>query len=399
MAAPRSRVSVLILNCRGKAMFEKTVGFIREIFQGKTFIPLHEPRFTGHEKQYLLECIDSTFVSSVGPFVDRFEEMTAAYTGSASAVVCVNGTAALHIALMQVGTGAGDEVITQPLTFIATTNAITYTGAVPLFIDIDPETLGLSPDSLREFLEEHGETRDDGFTYNRGTGRRIRACVPVHTFGHPARITEISRICREYNLALVEDAAESMGTTFRGRHTGTFGDYGTLSFNGNKIITTGGGGMVLTGDAAAGRRIKHLTTQAKVSHRWAFFHDETGYNYRMPNINAALGVAQLETLDRYVANKRGLANAYREFFRGTDFEFFNEPDEAFSNYWLNVLIMPDETERDRFLAYTNDHGIQTRPAWTLMHRLPMFRECPRGNLAHAEWLEARIVNIPSSVTP
>lgn len=377
-------------------MFDDVIDFIRSLYgDGKVF--LHEPRFGGNERKYLNECIDSTFVSSVGPFVDRFEREMAAYTGAARAVVCVNGTSALHMGLLLAGVERDDEVVCQPLTFIATCNAISYVGAHPVFIDVDRETLGLSPAKLRAWLEENADL-DGGRCVNRKTGRRIRACVPMHTFGHPVRLDELVAVCREFSLELVEDAAESVGSLYRGRHTGTFGKVGALSFNGNKTMTTGGGGMLLFRDAALGDYAKHLTTQAKVPHRWAFVHDHVGYNYRMPNVNAALGCAQLEQLDGFLADKRRTAAAYAAFFAGRpDVTFVREPEGTRSNYWLNAILLKDEKTRDAFLEATNDRGVATRPAWTLMHRLPMFESCPRGNLDVAEDVASRLVNLPSGV--
>ncbi len=380
-------------------MFDKTISFIRELYRTEEFIPLHAPVFPGNEKKYLNECIDSTFVSSVGPFVDLFEKKTSEYTGSKRAVVMVNGTEALHLSLIMAGVKQGDEVITQPLTFIATVNAISYTGAVPVFVDVDLETMGMSPDSLLEFLDTYCEVRDDGKCYNRETGNRISACVPMHTFGHPARIDSIAAICLNYNIPLIEDAAESIGSTFKGRHTGTFGRMGILSFNGNKIITTGGGGMILTDDEELGKLAKYLSTQAKVPHAWEFYHDRIGYNYRMPNINAALGVAQLENLDAFIESKRYLASCYQLFFKEAGIRFFTEPEFARSNYWLNVVMMKDLEERNDFLEETNKKGVMTRPAWTLATKLPMFQQCLSTPLPNALWLEDRVVNIPSSVLP
>ena len=378
--------------------FQQIVTFIRQLFsEPEAFIPLHEPRFVGNEKQYLAECIDSTFVSSVGKFVDKFEEMTAAYTGAKKAVVCVNGTEALHLALMLAGVQRDEEVITQPLTFIATANAITYTWAKPVFVDVDRDTLGLSPASLAAFLEKFGDVRNDGTCYNKSSGKRISACVPMHTFGHPCRIDEIVSICDRYNIPVVEDAAESIGTLYKGKHTGTFGKLGILSYNGNKTITTGGGGMILTDDEALGNLAKHLTTQAKVPHPWEYAHDHVGYNYRMPNINAALGVAQMESLDYFIAKKRELAAAYKSFFDSIGITLFTEPKHAFSNYWLNAIILENKEERDQFLKFTNYEKVMTRPAWKLMNRLPMFEMCQAFHLENATWLEERIVNIPSSV--
>ena len=378
--------------------YRTIIKFIRELYnEPEAFIPLHEPRFIGNEKKYLNECIDSTFVSSVGKFVDQFEEMTAAYTGAKKAVVCVNGTEALHMALMLAGVKREEEVITQPLTFIATANAIDYTGAQPVFVDVDRDTLGMSPDSLKAFLEEYGRIHDDGYCYNRTTGKRIAACLPVHIFGHPCRIDEIVDICSTYNIPVVEDAAESIGSLYKGKHTGTFGKLGVLSYNGNKTITTGGGGMILTNDEELGRLAKHLTTQAKVPHAWEYVHDHVGYNYRMPNLNAALGVAQMESLDYFISKKRELAAAYKSFFDSIGISFFTEPENAFSNYWLNAVILGDRKERDKFLEYTNREKVMTRPAWKLMNRLPMFEKCQAFHLENASWLEDRIVNVPSSV--
>ncbi len=377
--------------------FEEVVQFIRTLYQQpEGFIPLHAPVFSGNEKKYLMECIDTTFVSSVGPFVTRFEEMVASYTGAKHAVVCVNGTAALHIALMLVGVQAEDEVITQPLTFIATVNAIAYTGAKPVFVDVDMNTLGMSPKSLNNFLEEFGEIHDDGGCYNKQTGKRISACVPMHTFGHPCRIDEIAAICEKYNIKLVEDAAESIGSTYKGKHTGTFGAIGILSFNGNKTITTGGGGMIITNDEQLGKRAKHLTTQAKLPHRWEFNHDEIGYNYRMPNINAALGVAQMETIDTMLASKRAIAEQYAKFFATKGIHFCKEPQNSVSNYWLNSILLSDRKVRDEFLEYMNDNDIMSRPAWTLMYKLPMFKEAVCVDLSNAMSIENRLVNLPSS---
>lgn len=378
-------------------MYKDIIAFIRETFGQKDgVIPLHAPCFAGNEKKYLEECIDSTFVSSVGPFVDRFEEMVAEYTGAKRAVVCVNGTNALHMAMLLSGVEQGDEVMTQPLTFIATCNAISYIGAYPVFIDIDRNTLGLSPEKLKDWLQANAEIRN-GECYNKITGRKIKACVPMHTFGHPVALDELLAVCKEYCLDLVEDAAESLGSFYKGKHTGTFGKVGAVSFNGNKTITTGGGGMLLFNDEKLGAYAKHLTTQAKVPHRWEFIHDHIGYNYRMPNINAALGCAQMEHLEEFVRNKRELAQRYAAYLEGTDIRFFTEPRNSRSNYWLNVVLLKDKEHRDRFLEETNDAGIMTRPAWQLMNRLPMFQCCQCGDLSNAVWVEERMVNIPSSV--
>ena len=376
--------------------FKEITDFVHDLYANRDFVPLSVPLFAGNEKKYLEECIDTTFVSSVGPFVDRFEKEIAAYTGAARAVVCVSGTNALHMSLLLSGVERDDEVLTQALTFIATCNAISYIGAHPVFLDVDRETLGLSPNAVRAWLENNAELREDG-CYNRRTGRRVKACVPMHTFGHPVRIKELVTICEKWHIQVVEDAAESIGSLYEGQHTGTFAPIGALSFNGNKTITTGGGGMLLFQDAAVGEHAKHLTTQAKIPHRWEFRHDEVGYNYRMPNINAALGCAQLENLDRYIESKRGIAAAYARFFQDMPgVQFFTEPKGCRSNYWLNAIILEDRAARDEFLEFSNDHGVMTRPVWELMNRLPMFEHCENDGLANSIWLADRIVNIPSS---
>ncbi len=363
------------------------------------FVPLHAPTFSGNEKKYLDECIDSTFVSSVGAFVDRFERDIAEYTGARRAVVCVSGTNALHMALMLAGVERDDEVLTQSLSFIATCNAISYIGAHPVFIDVDYDTMGLSPAALREWLEKHTVKDAGNVLRNKSTGRRVKSVVPMHTFGHPCRIDEIASICDEYCLELVEDAAESIGSFYKGKHTGTFGRIGAISFNGNKTITTGGGGMLLFNDEKLADLAKHLTTQAKVPSRWEFIHDHIGYNYRMPNINAALGCAQLEEISGFLASKRKTAEIYREFFASEPggIKFMAEPTESVSNYWLNAIAFPTREERDRFLQYSNDHGVMTRPIWELMWRLPMFEHCERDSQTNTVLLADTIVNLPSSV--
>lgn len=377
--------------------YNQITDFIHQLFRTEETVPLHAPLFIGNEKKYLEECIDTTFVSSVGKFVDRFEADMAAYTGSRKAVVCVSGTNALHMAMMLAGVERDDEVLTQALTFIATCNAISYIGAHPVFIDVDMETLGLSPKAVKDWLVKNAEVKN-GTCYNKHSGRRVKACVPMHTFGHPVKIDELVAVCEEWHLELVEDAAESIGSLYKGRHTGTFGKVGVISFNGNKTITTGGGGMLLFQDEELGKLAKHLTTQAKVPHRWAFVHDHIGYNYRMPNINAALGCAQLENIDRYVADKRETAAIYADFFKNIpDITFFTEPEDCRSNYWLNVVMLKDKAKQQEFLEYTNDHGVMTRPVWELMNRLEMFRHCETDGLKNTEWLADRIVNIPSSV--
>ena len=377
--------------------YSKTIGFIKEVFNNQDFIPLAVPVFAGNEKKYLEECIDTTFVSSVGKFVDRFEKDMAEYAGCKKAVVCVSGTNALHMSMMLVGVERDDEVLTQALTFIATCNAISYIGAHPVFIDVDKSTMGLSPDALKDWLVKNAEIKN-GQCYNKNSGRRVKACVPMHTFGHPARIVEIADLCEEYHIELVEDAAESIGSLYKGKHTGTFGKVGAISFNGNKTITTGGGGMMLFNDEELAAHAKHLTTQAKVPHRWEFRHDHVGYNYRMPNINAALGCAQLENLDKFIASKRQLALEYAEYFKNVeDIQFFTEPEETFSNYWLQAVILKDKAAQQEFLQQTNDNGVMTRPIWELMNRLPMFEHCENDGLENTIWFADRVVNIPSSV--
>ena len=390
--------------------------FIHELYGGGDFIPLAVPVFIGNEKKYINECIDTTFVSSVGKFVDRFEEDMAKYTGAKRAVVCVSGTNALHMAMLLSGVKRDDEVLTQALTFIATCNALSYIGAHPVFIDVDRSTMGLSPDAMKEWLQNNAEIRkntpineldkshdfayqeDELACYNKNTGRRVKACIPMHTFGHPVRIEEIAALCKEWHIELVEDAAESIGSLYKGKHTGTFGKVGALSFNGNKTITTGGGGMMLFNDEELGAFAKHLTTQAKIPHRWEFRHDHIGYNYRMPNINAALGCAQLEHIEEYVASKRETAKAYEEFFKNVpDVDFFVEPENTRSNYWLNVVILKDREAQQDFLQYTNDNGVMTRPIWELMNRLPMFENSENDGLKNTIWFADRVVNIPSSV--
>jgi perosamine synthetase len=382
--------------------YTEIIEFIRQTFnQSEGFIPLHNPIFNGNEKKYASQCIDSTFVSSVGEFVDLFEEKIASYTGSKKAVACVNGTNALYLALKLVGVENDSEVITQPLTFIATVNPICYCGAKPVFLDIDRDTLGLSPEALNTWLHNIASIKSAGnkaITINKTTGRHISACIPMHTYGHPARIDEIVTICNQYNIPVVEDAAESLGSYYKGQHTGTFGKIGILSFNGNKIITTGGGGMLLFQDEVLASRAKHLTIQAKVSHPWAFFHDETGYNFRMPNINAALGLAQLEQLPQLISAKRSLAESYSNFFaRFTPtITFVPEPDNARSNYWLNALILENREQREEFLEITNRNGVMTRPAWELMNRLPMFINAQCDDLTNSKSIAETLVNIPSS---
>ena len=377
-------------------MFDNVIQFIQNIYKTTGFIPLHEPRFMGNEKKYLNECIDSTFVSSVGKFVDEFEEKIADYVGANFAVATSNGTSALHIALLLANVTENDEVISQPLTFVATCNAISYCGASPIFIDVDKDNMGLSPSALHEFLEKNTSIKNQQCINNK-TGRVIKACVPMHTFGQPCRIDEIKDICDRYYINLIEDAAESLGSYYKNKHTGTFGQMGVMSFNGNKIITAGGGGCIITDDETLAKKAKHLTTTAKVPHKWKYTHDMIGYNYRMPNLNAALLVAQLEQLDGFLENKRLLANKYKKFFKKSDIVFVTEVENSKSNYWLNTIILKDEQQRDLLLDEANSKGVMVRPIWVLMNKLPMFKESQCGDLSHADWLEQRVVNIPSSV--
>ena len=378
-------------------MYKDIVTFIKDLYNTTDFIPLHAPYFGGNEKKYLEECIDTTYVSSVGKFVDKFEEMIQDYTKTKKAVVCVNGTNALHLALKLVGVEREDEVLTQSLTFIATANAISYAGASPVFVDVDKDTMGLSTSKLEFWLKENTIIKNNE-CFNKITGRRIKACVPMHTFGHPVKIEDLVEVCNKYCIELVEDAAESLGSYYKGKHTGTFGKIGVLSFNGNKTITTGGGGMLLFQDEKLGEYAKHLSTQAKVPHLWEFVHDQIGYNYRMPNINAALGCAQLENLDKILANKRETAMKYKAFFNTiNDVDFFDEPENCTSNFWLNTILLKNRDERETFLQYNNDNGVMTRPIWQLMNRLPMFTKAQCGDLTNTEWFEERVVNIPSSV--
>ncbi|MCC7402034.1 MAG: LegC family aminotransferase [Chitinophagaceae bacterium] len=378
--------------------FDPILKKIREIYnESEAFIPLHAPVFNGNEKKYLNETIDSTFVSSVGEFVNRIERDLAAYTGAKRAIAMVNGTTALQLALQLVGVKNGDEVITQPLTFIATANAISHAGALPVFVDVDRETLGMSPDSLKEFLDRNCTVDEKGNCINKRSRRTIKACVPMHTFGFPVRIDLIENVCKEYNLALVEDAAESLGSSFKDKSTGTFGLMGTLSFNGNKTITCGGGGAILTNNEEIADKAKHLSTTAKIPHAWEFVHDAIGYNYRMPNLNAALACAQLEQLDTFLKSKRKVSKIYEEFFKNVHgITFKTETANTKANYWLNTIIFDDPDEKEEFLKVSNAHKIMTRPIWRLMNKLPMYENCTRGNLHNSEYLEQRVVNIPSS---
>lgn len=378
--------------------FIEFTDFVREVFaQKEGMIILHDPRFIGNERKYLMDAMDSNFVSSVGEYVNRFEQAICDYTGSKFAVAAVNGTSALHICLLLAGVRPEEEVITQPVSFIATCNAISYTGAKPVFVDVDKHTMGMSAEKLEDFLRENARKGVDGYTYNNKTGKRFAAVVPMHTFGHPCDLDGLLEVCERYNIALVEDAAESIGSFYKGKHTGLFGKLAALSFNGNKVITTGGGGMILTQDEKLAKLAKHITTTAKVPHRWEYNHDYTAYNYRLTNLAAALGLGQIEQCDFFIEQKRKLTDKYKAFFAGKDIEFFTEPENCRSNYWLNAVILKNREERDAFLTYTNDNGIMTRPIWVLNNKLDMYKGCQCGDLSNAQWLEDRVVNIPSTV--
>lgn len=371
--------------------------FVRDIYRTNNFIPLHEPRFFGNEKKYVLDTIDSTFVSSVGAYVNDFEAKVQQFTCCAKAIATVNGTAALHIALLLAGVKRDDIVITQALTFVATCNALSYIGAEPLFIDVSLKTLGLCPKALDAYLQENTFLDEQGICKHKATNKRISAIVPMHTFGHPVEIDELQQVATKWHIALVEDAAESLGSYYKGKHTGTFGLVSALSFNGNKVITTGGGGMVLCQDEELGIRAKHITTTAKIPHPYEFYHDENGFNYRLPNLNAALGCAQMEGLEGFLAKKRDLAQQYQDFFEDSDISFVVEPEDCRSNYWLNAIVCKDKAQRDLILDETNSNKVMTRPIWTLMTRLPMYQTALQGDLTNSLWLEERVVNIPSSV--
>ncbi|MEL7001534.1 MAG: LegC family aminotransferase [Bacteroidota bacterium] len=375
--------------------YKAFVQFVRELYNSEEFIPLHAPVFRGNEKKYLLETIDSTFVSSVGAYVNKFEDDIVNYTGAKYAIAVVNGTSALHMALVLAGVKPGDLVITQALSFVATANAISYTGADPVFLDIDMQKMSLGRDALSSFLEEIELV--NGSPIHKPSGKKVSACVPMHTYGFPGEIDIICDLCAKYNIPVVEDSAESIGSFYKGKHTGTFGKLGVFSFNGNKTITCGGGGIVVTDDESIAKLGKHLTTQAKTPHKWDFYHDHIGYNYRCPNLNAALACAQLEQLEEIVENKRATAESYRKYFEGSDIEFFTEPGQSRSNYWLNTIFLKDKTERDAFLTVTNENGVMTRPAWTLLNELPMFQGSLHDGLQNSRYLVDRLVNLPSSV--
>lgn len=374
------------------------VMFVREYYKTADLVPLHAPLFTGKEREYVLQCIDSSYVSYVSEFVNRFESAIEAFTGARHAVAVSSGTAALHTALILVGVGPGDEVVMSPLTFAAAGNAVAYTGATPVFVDCDADTLGLSPYALKKFFDRSTKRTRDGLCVNRNTDRRVAACLPVHVFGQPARIEAIASVCLNHGVPLVEDAAESLGSWSGDRHTGTFGAIGVLSFNGNKTITTGGGGAVLSSDDRIAERARHLTTTAKVPHAWRFFHDEVGYNYRMPGLNAALGVAQIERLPVFLEEKRQLASAYADLFARLGIEFMGNLPGTRSNHWLNCIFLRSVAARDEFLRTTNAMGVMTRPAWVLLSDLPAFRHCYAENLPNATKRGDTAANVPSGVS-
>lgn len=375
--------------------YDVFIGEVKAIY-GEGFIPLHRPIFEGNEREYLTDCIDSNFVSSVGTKVTEFEQRIADFVGVDYAVATVNGTAALHVALDLAGVKPGEEVITQALTFVATCNATRYCDAWPVFIDVDRDSLGMSPASLRSFLEEFSEQRKEG-VFNRSSGRRLAACIPMHTFGLPCRIEQIVAVCEEFGIPVVEDAAESLGSYVEDKHTGSFGKLGTLSFNGNKVITTGGGGMIVTNDEELATRAKHITTTAKVPHKWEFVHDEIAYNYRLPNLNAALGCAQMERLSEMLEAKDEVTARYALALKGSSLELIQPRAGTKANNWLNAVLLKDRAERNAFLEYTNSRGLMTRPVWRLMHTLEMFNHCQHDGLFNSLWLENCLVNIPSSV--
>jgi aminotransferase in exopolysaccharide biosynthesis len=375
---------------------KETITFIQENYKTKEFIPLHKPTFRGNEKKYLIDTIDSTFVSSVGSYVNQFEEMMTEISKTKKAVAVVNGTAGIQVALRLVGVKEGDEVITQALTFVATANAIVYNGATPIFLDVDIDTMGLSPKAVSEFLEEFGDLREKG-CFNKKTNKKISACLPMHTFGFPVHLDELKKICNVWNIPIVEDAAESLGSEYKNKPTGSIGDIGVFSFNGNKIVTCGGGGAIVTNNEKLGIKAKYLTTTAKAPHAFEYFHDELGYNYRMPNLNAALACAQLEQLNSFIENKRELALGYKSFFDSTGIKFRTETPDTKANYWLMCIELENLKERDVFLAETNSAKVMTRPIWQLMYKLPMYANCQKDKQLNARFLEERIVNIPSSV--
>lgn len=381
-------------------MFEDIIEFIKSLYPNQNPVPLHAPVFLGKEKEYLLDCIDSTYVSYVGKYVNRFEEMTAEYTGAKYAVAVVNGTAALQIALQLTGVKYGDEVISQPLTFVATANAISHCGAKPVFVDVDIDTLGMSPEKLEDWLLKNTKPSKLAQPYkpiNKLTDKPISAIVPMHTFGFPCRIEDIVEVANKYNIPVIEDSAESLGSYYKGKHTGTFGLAGILSYNGNKTITTGGGGMIFTDNEQFASKARHITTTAKIPHPYEFIHDEVAYNYRMPNINAAVGVSQMENIRFILENKRETALLYKEFFKNRNIDFITESKNSTANYWLNSILLKDHISRNEFLVFSNSQYVQCRPAWVLMTKLKMYADCVKGDLFNSTQLESRLVNLPSSL--
>lgn len=375
---------------------EEIISFIKTLYPDMNPVLLHCPQFLGKEKEYLAECIDTKFVSYVSHFVTDMEDHIKRITGAKYAVAMVNGTEALHMAIISAGINPGEEIITQSLTFAATSAAIVHCGALPVYIDVDKDTLGMSAVALKNYLETNTEQKN-GKCYNKKSGNVISACIPMHTFGHPCRIDEIAALCQEHNIILIEDSAESIGSLYKGKSTGTFGKVGILSFNGNKCVTTGAGGMLISDDEALAARAKYISTTAKRPSKWEFFHTEAGYNLRMPGTCAAIGAAQLEYFDETIKNKRETAALYQKYFAEIGIECIREPENARSNYWLNAIILQDRAEREEFLEYANSNGVQCRPIWTLMHKMPPYEKYERTELPNSQWLEDRVVNIPSSV--
>ena len=378
-----------------KCNISDTVNFIRSVYNTENDIHLHEPRFIGNEKKYLLDTIESTFVSSVGPYVDQFEREMSIITDTERAIAVANGTCALQVSLELAGVKSGDEVLTQALTFVATANSISYLKATPIFIDVDLDTMGLSPKALKEFLNLNAELRNDG-SYNKKTGKKISACMPMHTFGFMCRIDEIVEVCNEWKIPVIEDSAEALGSKYKGKSSGSFGLLGAFSFNGNKIITSGGGGAITTNNMAIGNEAKHLTTTAKIPHKWEYNHDKVGYNFRLPNLNSALACAQLEQLENMKNSKKNIYNQYKDFFQHKEINLVDIPQDTDWNYWLMSILLENKKDRDIFLEETNKQGIMTRPIWTLMYRLPMYERAQRDSQKNAEYLEERIVSLPSS---
>tara|TARA_Y100000590_G_scaffold141270_3_gene162074 strand:- start:16963 stop:18114 length:1152 start_codon:yes stop_codon:yes gene_type:complete len=378
-----------------KCNIDNTINFIQSLYDTKDSIHLHEPKFFGKERKYLLDAMDSTLVSQIGPYVDRFEKDMSLFTGTKKSVAVTNGTCALQVCLRLAGVQKNDEVLTQALTFVATANSISYLGAEPVFIDVDLDTMGLSPKSLEEFLNENAEMRDDG-SYNKRTGKKLSACLPMHTFGFMCRIDEIVKICNKWNIPVIEDAAEALGSKYKGQSCGSFGLLSAFSFNGNKIITSGGGGAITTNNIAIGNKAKHLTTTAKIPHQWEYTHDKVGYNFRMPNLNAALACAQLEQIEIMKKSKNNIYKQYKSFLKNQGIKLVDIPENTDWNYWLISILLENKKDRDIFLQQTNSNGINTRPIWTLMYHLPMYQNAQRDNQKNAEYLEQRIVNLPSS---